>query len=92
MKENYKADLRSIDAIKDEENLWCWNESYLLETDIYFSEEIINNDTEIINYLVGIGYLTDKAHDLCEVIDNWPIIEIIDKKTLKPLLALIFEE
>jgi len=86
----YKAEIVSIDAWK-EDGLWQWNQSLSIEKDIVFSEDSLTA-RKIFFYLRRWGFLTDANVGKLKLDDSWPILEIQNKDTNEPLLALIFEE
>ena len=87
----YKCEIRSIDAWREPEGGWSWNDSYLLEKDVFFHESALNS-RQILRYLRERGYLTSFSKGKVRVSHEWPLYEIQDKNSDKPLLALIFEE
>lgn len=69
-----------------DEDSWIVNNQCVEESDIYMDENI--SKKEICTFLKKIGYLnTDDMRKLC-VEDYGDIIEILEKKNLRPLYGL----
>ena len=86
----FKTELRSIDAVRYD-GVWIWNESFLLEGDIYWHEEGLT-PRRILRQLRKWGYLTESSKDKLRVVDEGDLIEIQDKSTGRPILALLLLE
>lgn len=86
----YNAEIRGIDAVRHD-GVWVWNESFLLEGDIYWHEEGLT-PRRILRQLRKWGYLTESSKGLVRVVDEGGLIEIQDKGTGRPLLALLLLE
>ncbi len=86
----YKAALHSIDAWRTD-RMWEWNDSYLLESGIYFAESSITTRT-ILSFLRRKDYLSEASKGTLKVVDEWPLIEIQIKNTGQPILCLMFDE
>lgn len=84
-----KYTLLSIDAYKDEEGCWVWNDLYKLEEDIFIHETRLTPRT-ILKALRQWDYLTERSKGRVTV--GYPhgndLIEILAKGTQEPLLAL----
>lgn len=87
-KEYIKFELRSIDAWRDTEGVWMWNESYRLEDGIVFEESELTT-RKILKALRAWKYLSQKSKGMVTVCYDGDIYEIQDKNTHEPLLALI---
>lgn len=83
----YKAEIRSIDAVRHDGD-WTWNESYLLEGDIYWHEEGLT-PRRILRQLRIWGYLAESSKGRVRVVNEGDLIEIQHKNTGRPLLALL---
>src|SRR5690606_16382588 len=86
----YKMELRSVDAIKDG-GFWIWNESYVLESDIYWPEQELT-PRKILKHLRKLGYLAEASKGKVRVADEGEIIEIQEARTGRPLLALLIQK
>ena len=86
----FKTELRSIDAVRHD-GVWVWNESFLLESDIYWHEEVLT-PRRILRQLRKWGYLTESSKGKLRVVDEGDLIEIQEKNTGRPLLALFLQE
>ena len=85
-----KCEIRSIDAWRFE-GAWEWNESFVLESDVYFREDCVT-PRRITAYLRKLDLLSESSKGRVRVVNEWPIIEIQDKSTGQPVFALLFEE
>ena len=86
----YKVEIRGIDAVRHDGN-WIWNESYVIEQDIYWHEEGLT-PRRILRLLRIWGYLTESSKGRVRVVDEGDLIEIQDKGTGRPILALLLLE
>ena len=87
----YKAELRSIDAWHDIDGGWTWNASYMLEDGIFLHDSQLTT-RRILHHLRNMGYLSAASKGKVTVCHEWPLLEIQDRKTGEPLLALMFED
>jgi len=87
----YKVELREIDALRDSEGNWIWNESYVLADDIIFCEAALTPRT-ILKSLRDWGYLSPASKGRVRVVDEGELIEIQEKSTGRPILALLLCE
>jgi len=87
----YKVELREIDALKNAEGVWTWNESYVLADDIIFCEAALTPRT-ILKTLRDWGYLSQASEGRVRVVDDGELIEIQEKSTGRPVLALLLCE
>ena len=83
----YKAELRGIDAVRHD-GIWTWNESYVIESDIYWHEEGLT-PRRILRQLRIWNHLSQASKGKLRVVAEDDIIEIQDKGTGRPLLALL---
>ena len=88
-KKSHKYELRTIDAWRDECG-WTWNESSVLEEDIIILENATTR--QILRILRERGWLSVQSAGKVRLQDDWPILEIQDKNTREPILALMAEE
>ena len=86
----YKVEIRGIDAVKND-GAWNWNESYVLEQDVYWHEEGLT-PRRILRQLRIWGYLPESSKGRVRVVDEGDLIEIQDKSTGRPILALLLLE
>ena len=90
MTESTKFRLVSIDAWRNECGGWDWNNSYKVADDIELPDEITAR--KLLRFVRDSGWLND--HSKGRVSIDWhnemfePLIEICDKNTGEPLLAL----
>ena len=83
-----KYEIRLIDAWADEENIWNWNGSFVLDT---FVTNVKNEKQLFLNALHNLGYKCKKGS--CYVYDDGSdTIELRERKTQRPLYAMIIEE
>ena len=83
----YKAEIRGIDAVRHDGD-WVWNESFLLEGDIYWHQEGLT-PRRILRQLRIWEYLTDASKGKLRVVFEGDVIEIQDKNTGRPIMALL---
>lgn len=90
----YKVELRSVAAWRDVVG-WFWNESYVLEDGIYWCAQDLT-PRKILRKLREWGYLGAESKGRVRVVDevagDGGLIEIQDKGTGRPLLALLVRE
>lgn len=89
-KEHVKAEIRLIDAIGDAHGGWHWNDSYILESDVYFSLESLT-PRRVLSTLREWGYLSEHSRGRVKVEDYGDLIEIVNRYTGEPILALLIE-
>ena len=87
----YRAEIRSIDAIRELGGGWVWNESYLIADDVYFAESALT-PRRILRQLRRMGVLSEHSKGRVRVYDGDFVIEVQDKATGQPLVALLLEE
>lgn len=85
MSEVTKYRLVSIDAWRDCDGGWQWNQWYTVEDSV----SIPNNMTtrQLLKLMRDRGWLTDESKGRVRVAWEWDIIEIQDKNTGAPWLA-----
>ena len=83
----FDVEIRGIDAVKNE-GFWMWNESWLIEGDILWHEEALT-PRRILRQLRKWGYLTESSKGRVRVVDEGDLIEIQEKNTGRPILALL---
>jgi len=86
----YKMELRGVDAIKDD-GFWTWNDSYVLESDIYWPEQELT-PRKVLRTLRKWNYLAPSSKGRVRVSDEGEIIEIQEASTGRPLLALLIQK
>lgn len=85
-----KLELVSIDAWREYEGGWTWNNAFRVESDIWLHESRLTS-RKILAFLRRAGYLTEysKGRVRVEEIPTFePFFEIQDKNTGEPLFAL----
>lgn len=85
----HKYELRTIDAWRDGK-LWVWNDSTVLERDIMIAEDATTR--QILAMLRRGGFLSQYSAGKVRLQDDWPTLEVQNKNTYEPILALITEE
>lgn len=88
MEQYYKVELREIDAWRDPEGNWIWNESYALADDLIFAEDALT-PRKILKKLREWGYLSPSSKGQVRIVDDGEIIEVQEKSTARPILALL---
>ena len=73
----------SIDAWADGEGGWFWNNWYSVDT-----LEAMPEDGKVIDALIELGLLSEKARHLCEVEDDQYNLVVTYKADGCPLLAI----
>lgn len=90
MSEVTKYRLVSIDAWRNECGGWDWNNSYKIEDGIMLPDDITAR--KLLRFMRDSGWLTESSKGRVSI--DWhnemfePFIEILDKNTGEPLLAL----
>lgn len=87
----FKFELRAIDAWGDPEGHWVWNTSYVLADDLIFCETELT-PRKILKALRDWGYLSKDSKGRVRVVDEGELIEIQEKNTGMPILALLLCE
>ncbi len=85
MTESTKYRLVSIDAWRDYDGGWTWNQWYTVEDGVYLGNDITAR--RLLKFMRQSGWLTDESKGRVRVDWEWDIIEIQDKNTGEPLLA-----
>ena len=85
----HRYELRSIDAYRDESS-WTWNDSTVLERDIIIVEGATTR--QILAMLRRSGFLGAHTVGKVRLQDDWPILEVQNKNTREPILALLADE
>ena len=93
MTDQIQFKLLQIDAWRDPEGGWYWNNCYTLADDIFIDEDALT-PRRILRYLRTAGFLSDYSKGRI-AIDGLPspyidgyCIEVLDKSTREPLFAL----
>lgn len=87
----YKIELREIDSFRDSEGTWIWNESYVLADDLICCEADFT-PRKILKELRKWGYLSPASKGRVRVVDEGDLVEIQEKDTEKPILALFISK
>ncbi len=85
MTESTKYRLVSIDAWRDCDGGWTWNNWFTVEDGVYLGNDITAR--RLLKFMRQSGWLTDESKGRVRVDWEWDIIEIQDKNTGEPLLA-----
>ena len=89
MTESTKYRLVSIDAWRDYDGGWAWNDWHTVEDGVYLGNDITAR--RLLKFMRQSGWLTEKSKGRVRI--DWhnemcdPFIEILDKNTGEPLLA-----
>ena len=89
MNESTKYRLVSIDAWRDCDGGWTWNNSFTVEDGVYLGNDITAR--RLLKFMRQSGWLTSASKGRVSI--DWhgemmdPMIEILDKSTGEPLLA-----
>lgn len=86
----YEVEIRGIDAVK-RDGVWTWNESFLIEDDILWHAEGLTPRL-ILRQLRTWNYLSEASKGRVRVVDEGDLIEIQEKNTGRPILALLLME
>lgn len=85
-----RYELRSIDAWRDPEGGWTWNNSFHIESGIFIGNEV--GTRGLLKYCrEGLNILTNESKGRVRVYDDGDIIEIQARGTGEPLFAFIPE-
>lgn len=76
-----------FDVWKDETGSWTVNDQCFEDDEFYITDD--TTDKEICTYLKNAGYLNTDDMRRLTVIDGINIIEVYQKKELKPLFGLL---
>lgn len=90
MKTYYKIELREIDALRDEGG-WVWNESFVLADDIFWCAKDFT-PRKILKQLREWSYLAPASKGRVRVVNEGDLVEIQEKDTGRPILALFVQE
>ena len=80
----YEYDIRQVDAWKDEEECWYWNNSIHL---YHFYTASKDHKKAFLDFLRKVGITFKKGSIRVE--DDGSVYEIVDKKTGEPLFAAV---
>lgn len=89
MTESTKYRLVSIDAWRDFDGGWMWNNWFTVEDGVYLGNDITAR--RLLKFMRQSGWLTNASKGRVRI--DWhnemcdPFIEILDKNTGEPLLA-----
>ena len=86
-----KLRLLSIDAWREFEGGWTWNQWYSLEEDIYMEETELT-PRKIFKALRKWDYLSNESKGRVSLDDDGYNIVIQDKNTYEPIFALCYGE
>ena len=86
-----RFNLLSIDAWRECEGGWTWNQWYTVEKDIYFAESELT-PRKVLKALRKWGFLTEQSKGKLSLDDDGYNIVIQNKDTFEPILALCYGE
>lgn len=90
----YPVEIRSIDAWKNSEGGWDYNNSFVILREeckkLLLSPETSNR--RILQFLREVGVLAESSKGKLRVEDSWPYIEIQNKDTGQPYIQIYFDE
>lgn len=87
----FKFELRAIDAWGEPDGGWTWNNSYVLADDLIFCETELT-PRKILKALRDWRFLSPDSKGRVRVVDEGELIEIQEKNTGMPILALLLCE
>lgn len=85
-----KGRIVSIDAWREPEGGWSWNQSYTLRDNVEFNNAITAR--QFFKWMREEGFLSDWSKGRVRLQDDWPILEIQDKNNGRPLFAFEADE
>ena len=91
MEKYYKLEIRGIDALRDEEGHWSWNESFVLADDVFWNSEDFT-PRKILKQLRNWNFLSAASKGQVRVVDEGDLVEVQEKSTGRPVLALLIQE
>lgn len=91
MEKYYKIEIRGIDAWRDGEGLWYWNESFILADDVFWHAEDFT-PRKILKQLRNWNFLSRASKGQVRVVDEGDLVEVQEKSTGRPILALLVRE
>lgn len=91
MAQYHYFELRSVDALREAEGGWYWNDSFVLERDIIMHEDEITS-RKVFKFLRDADYLADQSKGRLTLVEDWPVLEIQRSSDGRPFLALICEK
>lgn len=80
----YKYELREIDALMEDENIWYWNTSYNIGT---FTTKASDHKQAFLRAIHKLGITCKRGK--CYVTYDGDVYELRNRKTDEPLLAAI---
>jgi hypothetical protein len=87
----YKFQLRDVDAWANPEGGWSWNDSHVLEEDIFFADSRITPRI-VLRKLREWRFLSEESKGKVRFVEDWPVLEVQIKSTGEPILAFIAQE
>ena len=86
-------DICSIDAIKDNNGSWSYNDQYYVgqATDKVLTDDILNNSRKVLKWLRDNDYLDDSSKGKVKVVNDDNVVEIQMKSNSKPFLAIYIQ-
>ena len=87
----YRLEIRGIDALRDKEGLWSWNDSFILADDIFWNAKDFT-PRKILKQLRNWNFLSAASKGQVRVVDEGDLVEVQEKSTGRPILALLVRE
>ena len=87
-----KTKLLGIDAYRDCENSWAWDNWFEIEGDIYLDQSILNNTRKLLEFCRRSGWLTKQSKGHLTIEDDGYNVVICNRKTHEPILAFCYGE
>lgn len=87
-----KTRLLSIDAWRDPDGGWYWNNWFTIEEGVFFKPEVLDSPRMLLAYCRKAGWLTAESAGRCAVEDDQFNVTVLDKNTREPLIAFCYGE
>jgi len=87
-----KTKLLGIDAYRDSENSWIWNNWFEIEGDIYLDESILNSPRKLLEFCRRSSWLTKQSKGHLTIEDDGYNVVICNRRTHEPIIAFCYGE
>ena len=87
-----KTKLLGIDAYRDSENRWTWNDWFEIEGDIYLDESILKSPRMLLEFCRRSNWLNKQSKGQLTIQDDGYNVFICYRKTAEPILAFVYGE
>jgi hypothetical protein len=79
--------LQSIDAWRDDDNMWYWNNCFKIEDGVYIDSDTTTR--QLLKFMRRNNWLTEHSKGRVQVEWMDGLIEIQDRNTNEPILAFL---